>query len=28
MTIGELVCRFRGIELASGAIVVDDVARL
>ena len=28
MTIGELVCRFRGIELAPGAIVVDDVARL
>ena len=28
MTVGELVCRFRGIELAPGAIVVDDVARL
>jgi hypothetical protein len=28
MTIGELVCRFRGIELAPGAIVLDDVARL
>ncbi len=28
LTIGELVCRFRGIELAPGAIVVDDVARL
>ena len=28
MAIGELVCRFRGIELAPGAIVVDDVARL
>jgi hypothetical protein len=28
MTIGGLVCRFRGIELAPGAIVVDDVARL
>ncbi len=27
-TIGELVCRFRGIELAPGAIVVDDVALL
>jgi hypothetical protein len=28
LTIGEPVCRFRGIELAPGAIVVDDVARL
>ena len=28
MAIGELVCRFRGIELAPGAIVVDDVASL
>jgi hypothetical protein len=28
VTIGELVCRFRGIELAPGAFVVDDVARL
>ncbi len=28
MTIFELVCRFRGIELAPGAIVVDDVVRL
>jgi hypothetical protein len=28
VTIGELVCRFRGIELAPGAIVVDDVALL
>ena len=27
MTVGELVCRFRGIELAPGAIVVDDVTR-
>jgi hypothetical protein len=26
MTIGELVCRFRGIELAPGAVVIDDVA--
>ena len=27
LTIGELVCRFRGIELAPGAIVIDAVAR-
>lgn len=28
LTIGDLVCRFRAIELAPGAIVVDDVALL
>ncbi len=28
VTIGDLVCRFRGIELAPGAIVVDDVMSL
>ena len=27
-TIGDLVCRFRGIELAPDAIVIDDVASL
>ena len=25
LTAGEVVCRFRGVELAPGAIVVDDV---
>lgn len=28
LSIGDLVCRFRGIELAPGAIVIDDVANL
>ncbi len=28
LTIGDLVCRFRGVELAAGAIVVDDVTSL
>lgn len=28
LTIGDLVCRFRGIELARGAIVDDDVTSL
>ncbi len=28
VTIGDLFCRFRGIELAPGAIVVDDVMSL
>lgn len=27
-TIGDLVCRFRGIELAADAIVIDDIASL
>jgi hypothetical protein len=28
LSIGQLVCRFRGVELAPGAIVIDDVAVL
>ncbi len=28
LSIDELVCRFRGVELAPGAIVIDDVASL
>ena len=28
LSMGQLVCRFRGVELAPGAIVIDDVATL
>lgn len=28
LSVGQLVCRFRGVELAPGAIVIDDVASL
>ena len=28
LTMGELVCRFRGVELVPGAVVIDDVASL
>lgn len=28
LAFGDLVCRFRGVELAPGAIVIDDVTRL